>query len=116
MMNVYEVLKHTIFVVVPVGLLVCLIFCGIGHTVLALGLLIGIAGGTGKVLFMTYSALYGVKPIISLLVRYSILGIAMVLAIQISIGAFFAAVAGIFFVQIVFVMDQVNTSSIGELR
>jgi len=115
-MNVYDVLKHTIFVVVPVGVLVCLIFYGIGSAAIALGLMLGIAGGTGKIAFMTYSAMYDLKPLLSLLIRYIILGIAMVLAIQISINAFFAAVAGIFFVQIVFVMDQVKASSIGELR
>ncbi|HHO77300.1 MAG TPA: hypothetical protein ENN05_12865 [Deltaproteobacteria bacterium] len=115
-MNVYDVLKHTILVVVPAGVLVCLIVYALGYAHIAFGLLLGVAGGTGKTLFMTYSAMNDVKPIVSFLLRYIILGIVMVLAIQISMHAFFAAVAGIFFVQIVFIMDQVKASSIGELR
>ncbi|MBN2297163.1 MAG: hypothetical protein JXM72_01140 [Deltaproteobacteria bacterium] len=114
-MNVYDVLKHTIFVVVPVCILICLVIYVIGYTHIALGLFLGVAGGTGKALFMTYSAMYDVKPVVSFLLRYIILGIVMVSAIQISMHTFFAAVAGIFFVQIVFVMDQVKASNIGEL-
>jgi len=114
-MNVYDFLKHTILIVIPASILVCLVLYCIGYPQIALGLFIGVAGGAGKAIYMTYSAISDVSPIISMFFRYFILGIVMVLAIQISIHSFFAAIVGIFFVQIVFVMEQVRASSLGGI-
>ena len=115
-MNVYGVLKNTIFVAVPVCLVICIISYALGYQGVAQGLLFGVAGGLAKSFIMSYSAIHDVNRLFFFVLRFLIIGIAFVLGILISINAFFAAVAGVFFVHIVFIMDQVRTSNIGELR
>jgi hypothetical protein len=115
-MNVYEVLKHTIFIAVPVTLVICLMCFGLGFPEIALGVLLGVAGGMAKSFVMSFSAIHETSRVISLIIRFLIIGIAFAGGILISNHAFFAAVAGVFFVHIVFIMDQVNASNIGELR
>ena len=115
-MNVYEVLKHTIFIAVPVTMVICLMCFGLGFPQIALGVLLGVAGGMAKSFVMSFSAIHDTSRVISFVLRFLIIGLAFVGGILISSHAFFAAVAGVFFVHIVFIMDQVKASNIGELR
>lgn len=115
-MSAYGVLRNTIFIVVPVSVVVCLVTLGIGYRELAMGFLFGVTGGIAKSYVMLYSAIHDTNRLLSFALRFLIIGVAFVLGILVSIHAFFAAVAGIFFVHIVFIMDQVRASNIGELR
>lgn len=115
-MNVYGVLKNTIFIAVPVSMVVCLMSYGLGYPGIALGLLFGVAGGVAKSFVMSYSAIHDANRLGSFVLRFFVIGVAFVLGILVSIHAFFAAVAGVFFVHIVFIMDQVRASNIGELK
>ena len=115
-MNVYDTLKNTIFIVVPVAIIVCLMIYIIGYPEISLGLLIGIVGGLGKTCIMSNSVIYGTSPLISFLLRFVVIGVAFVVGILVSMHAFFASVAGVFFVHIIFIMDQVRVNNVGELR
>jgi len=115
-MNVYDVLKKTIFIAVPVTLLICLMSYGLGFSEIAVGIFFGVAGGMAKSFVMSFSAIHETSRIISFILRFLIIGIAFAGGILISTHAFFAAVAGVFFVHIVFIMDQINASNMGELR
>ncbi len=115
-MNVYETLKNTIVIVVPVAIIVCLIFYILGYPEVALGVFIGVTGGFGKTWIMSNSVIHGTHPMMSFFLRFVVIGVAFVLGILVSIHAFFASVAGVFFVHLVFIMDQFKTSNIGELR
>ena len=115
-MNVYDTLKNTIFIVVPVAIAVSLMIYILGYPEIALGVIIGVAGGFGKTWIMSNSVIQGTHPMLSFLLRFFIIGVAFVLGILVSIHAFFASVAGVFFVHIVFIMDQVRANNVGELR
>lgn len=115
-MNSYDVLRNTIFIAVPVAVLVFLILYGFGYSGMALGFLFGATGGMGKSFIMTYSVIHGSSSVKAFFFRYLVIGIVFVCAILISTHAFYAAVAGVFFVHVVFITDQVRASKIGELR
>ena len=115
-MNVYNVLKNTIFIAVPVTLVICLGSFGLGFPEIALGILFGVTGGMAKSFVMSFSAIHESNRVISFILRFLIIGIAFTGGILISKHAFFAAVAGVFFVHFVFILDQINASNIGELR
>jgi hypothetical protein len=114
-MNVYYLLKHTISITVPVAAMACLIAYSFGYTEISLGLLIGVIGGMGKTFIMTNSVIHGTNPILSFFFKYLTLGGALILGMLVSIQAFFATVVGIFFVNVVFIMDQIKADSTEEI-
>ncbi|MBN1635175.1 MAG: hypothetical protein JW920_01600 [Deltaproteobacteria bacterium] len=102
--------RHTFVVVVPAGLVACLVLFILGYADIAQGVLLGVGGGMVKSFLMANSVMRDRSAVKSFLIRYLAIAIVFVLGITISVNAFFATVAGLFFVHIIFILDQVKAS------
>ncbi|MGC9324507.1 MAG: hypothetical protein ACP5G0_07145 [Desulfomonilia bacterium] len=114
-MDFFSYVKNTISVAVPVGLIAGGVVYILGYGDISAGLFIGIAGGIVKSFLMSYTVVTGSGPVKAFLLRYCIIGIVFVGGILVSMHAFFAAVAGVLFVHVLFISDQVRASRTGEV-
>lgn len=106
----FTFVRHTFAIVIPAGLVACLVLLILGYTDMALGILLGVVGGMVKSFLMANSVIREKNSVKSFLLRYLAIGVVFVLGILVSLDAFFTTVAGLFFVHIIFILDQVKAS------
>ncbi|MEA2101891.1 MAG: hypothetical protein U9P80_04870 [Thermodesulfobacteriota bacterium] len=104
-----EYIRRTVMIVLPVAIVACLVLCVIGCFDIAFGVLIGVSCGVSKSLLMIHSVVNEQGAIKSFFLRYLIIAIAFILGIMVSMGAFYGSAAGLFFVHIMFIVDQVRS-------
>ncbi len=107
--------QHTVAISVPVSLVASVLFFALGYPDMACGVLIGAAAGMLKSYLLGRQVVTGQRSLALFFLRYGVVALAFVLGIMLSLKAFFAAVAGLFFVHVVFIMDQVRTDSTEEI-
>ncbi|HDP26059.1 MAG TPA: hypothetical protein ENN34_11530 [Deltaproteobacteria bacterium] len=107
--------KNTIAAVVPAVLVLGAVAYTLGYGDITVGLLIGSTGGIAKCCVMSYAAVAGSGRVMSFVIRYLIIGVVFVGGILISMHAFFASIAGVLLVQVIFVSDQVRANRTEEV-
>ena len=116
MMESYDLIRHTLNISGLVLLVLAAIAAIMGYSNIALGLLLGGCGGCIKSYLMVHAALSVGSPVKSFLSRFAVIGAVFAGAAYVSMETFAAAAAGLMFVHLVFIWEQVKFSKTEEVQ
>ena len=111
----FGLVRGTLRLTGPLGLVIALIFLFTGYPDVSLGIALGIGGGILKSFMMAHSVLNQDGAVGSFLLRYLLIGAVFFVGGWISMPCFAAAAGGLLLVHVVFILYQIKTAETEEV-